>query len=257
MVQFLWHLLTAVLVGFAVCQIQAQATTILLHRACTHRALVLHPLVQWIFKLVNWLGTGQVVKEWVAVHRKHHAFADTKDDPHSPEYLGFWTVQLTNAWLYIKEKRNPDTIRDHAKDFLNDGWWDTLLFNHGWLGLVFGITLLCSVLGITWGLVASFVHAISYVGILTACVNAIGHYPVRGAYQNYTTPIAEKTYNYKWLAVLTGGEGCHNNHHGDQRSAKLSHRDDEWDPAWFTIRALEKLGLATNVQRPKSVPAAS
>src|SRR5205823_10532324 len=93
---FVLCLVTAVIV----IQVAVFSTTIYLHRTATHKALVLHPAVAWLFKLALWLTTGLSTKEWVAVHRKHHAFTDEEGDPHSPLLLGFWKVQLGNVFYY-------------------------------------------------------------------------------------------------------------------------------------------------------------
>ena len=73
-------------------------------------------------------------KEWVAVHRKHHAFTDEEGDPHSPKIEGFWKVQLGNVYYYIREVKKTDVVERYARD-IQDGWWDTHVFNHGLLGL--------------------------------------------------------------------------------------------------------------------------
>jgi stearoyl-CoA desaturase (Delta-9 desaturase) len=92
------------------------ATSVYLHRGLAHRALRLHPLADWGFRLVLWFTTGQNRREWVAVHRKHHAFTDTEKDPHSPLVHGFWKIQLWNVYYYVREARNPDTLTRWAKD---------------------------------------------------------------------------------------------------------------------------------------------
>src|SRR5204863_516598 len=88
---------TAPVVAITLTQIAVVATSIYLHRALAHRALVVHPVADVVFRTVLWLTTGQRRQEWVAVHRKHHAFTDREGDPHSPRLLGFWKVQLWNV----------------------------------------------------------------------------------------------------------------------------------------------------------------
>ena len=92
-------------------QVAVIATSIYLHRALAHRALHLHPVVDVAFRVVLWLTTGQSRQEWVAVHRKHHTFTDREGDPHSPQLLGFWRVQLFNVYYYAREARKSDTLR--------------------------------------------------------------------------------------------------------------------------------------------------
>ena len=94
--------LVALLVSSLITQATVFSTTIYLHRTATHRSLVLNPVVEWLFRFWLWVTTGLVVREWVAVHRKHHAFTDEEGDPHSPHLAGFWSVQIGNVFHYIR-----------------------------------------------------------------------------------------------------------------------------------------------------------
>ena len=76
-----------------------------------------------MFRFALWLTTGQCTKEWVAVHRKHHAFTDEEGDPHSPKIEGFWNVQLGNVYYYVREIKKTDVVERYARD-IKDGWWD-------------------------------------------------------------------------------------------------------------------------------------
>jgi len=247
-------LVVSIFVGFAVSQVATFETTIYLHRCQTHDAFKLPPWLHKFFRTLNWLTTGQRTKAWVAVHRKHHAFSDEVGDPHSPLIFGFWKVQLQNWLLYYRETQNSETLRKYGQRIEEDSW-DTIVFNHGKVGVAVGTGILCLILGWRWGLVAAFVHVILYVGILTSCVNAIGHHRVRGGYQNYSREDASNTFNYKWLAALTGGEGLHNNHHGHPRSAKFAHTEGENDIGWSAINWLAKHGWATDIHLPDSLTA--
>jgi stearoyl-CoA desaturase (delta-9 desaturase) len=229
--------LLSLLVSAVVIQIAVFSTTIYLHRTATHRALVLHPIVEWVFRFCVWLTTGIVPREWVAVHRKHHAFTDEEGDPHSPYLEGFWKVQLGNVFYYVNElKRTPEIVAKYARDMREDVW-DKALFNYGWLGLAIGITLLCLTLGIGWGLFAAGLHAFMYVFVLSSSINGLCHY---AGYRNFDNTAT----NIRFIAWLTGGEGLHNNHHGFPRSPKFSVRRSEFDPAWPVIKVLALLRLA-------------
>jgi stearoyl-CoA desaturase (delta-9 desaturase) len=230
-------LVVCLVVSAIVTQVAVFGTTIYLHRCATHKALILHPAVEWLFKLSLWLTTGQQTKEWVAVHRKHHAFTDEEGDPHSPVMMGFWSVQLGNVFLYIKEAKNPEVVERYARD-IREGWWDTHVFNRGLLGLGVGVLLLCAVLGIGWGLLAAGVHAAVYVFALTSSINGLCH---RVGYKNFNNTAT----NIGIIAWITGGEGYHNNHHEYPRSPKFSFRRTEFDPAWPIIKLLIALKLAT------------
>src|SRR5439155_5042891 len=137
----------------AVSQIAVVATSIYLHRSLAHRALRLHPVADVMFRILLWITTGQSRQQWVAVHRKHHAFADREGDPHSPRLLGFWRVQLFNVYYYMRECRNPQTIPTFAPDLPEDRL-DRILCSRGFLGLGIGVAFLCLVIGFWPGLVA-------------------------------------------------------------------------------------------------------
>jgi len=107
-------------VALALTQIAALATSVYLHRTLAHRALAVHPLADTLFRAVLWLTTGQDRRQWVAVHRKHHAFTDRDGDPHSPRLLGFWRVQLLNVYYYAREARKSDTLRRFAPDLAEE-----------------------------------------------------------------------------------------------------------------------------------------
>ena len=143
----LFSIILCLVASAVVTQIAVFSTTIFLHRTATHRALVMRPWLEFAFKFVLWLTTGLVTKEWVAVHRKHHAFTDQEGDPHSPKLLGFWQVQLGNVYYYMQEVKNPETVERYARD-IPEGWWDKNVFRHGLGGLAIGILILCLVLGV-------------------------------------------------------------------------------------------------------------
>jgi len=249
-------LLTAVLVGLGVSLLANTATTVFLHRALAHRALTLSPAATAAFRLLVWITTGIRPRQWVAVHRKHHAFTDVEGDPHSPVLLGWVRVQMRNVALYRREARNQDTLARYARDLPADRW-DRVLFDRALVGLALGIGILVALLGPATGLLAAFVHINLYLGG-SAAVNAIGHHFGRRPYPNSAG-------NLQWLAFLTAGEGLHNNHHAAPTSARLSHRLFEIDTGWWVIKALAGLRLATVRlqevrlvhQRPTSSRAAS
>jgi len=223
--------------AFVVIQIAVMGTTIFLHRASTHRSLTLHPAVEWLFRFTLWLTTGLSTREWVAIHRKHHAFTDEDGDPHSPLLEGFWSVQLGNVALYVRAARDKEMVARYAKDIKEDAW-DRVFFNRGGLGLTLGTVLLCLVLGLWWGLLAAGVHAFMYVFVLSSSINGLCHSVGYKNFENTAT-------NIRSLALLTGGEGLHNNHHGYPKSPKFSWKASEIDPAWPVIKLLILLGLAT------------
>jgi len=131
---------TAFLVGLAVTVVANIGTTVYLHRAMAHKALSLRAPASFAFRFVLWISTGIRPRQWVAVHRKHHAFTDVEGDPHSPVLLGWKTVQMKNVALYRSCATEPETVQRYAKDMPADRW-DTLFFDRTILGLTIGIGL--------------------------------------------------------------------------------------------------------------------
>jgi len=223
------------LIAVALTQASVIATSIYLHRSLAHRSLAVHPVADLFFRVMLWLTTGQRRHEWVAVHRKHHTFTDRDGDPHSPQLLGLWRVQLLNVYYYAREARNLETIRKFAPDIEQD-WLDRHVFAWGWSGVVLGTALLSLALGLWTGLLAMALHAVMYVFVLAPIINGLGHW--HGA-QNFDNT----AYNWRFLAWITGGESLHNNHHAHPRAPKFSVRASEFDPSWPVIRVLAALRL--------------
>jgi stearoyl-CoA desaturase (Delta-9 desaturase) len=227
------RILLAVLAGLAVCQLANLLTTVYLHRALAHRALRMTPWLAAVSRCLIWMTTGIRPRQWVAVHRKHHAYTDVPGDPHSPVLEGYLTVQVANPYLYRKAAKDDEMVARMARDLPPDRW-DLLLFDHALVGLSIGIGLLCLTFGWRLGLLAAGVHAVAYL-LLSAAINAAGHTFGRRPYPGPAT-------NNQWLAWLVAGEGLHNNHHAAPTSARLALHRGEVDPAWWFIRAARRLG---------------
>jgi len=235
-VSFLIDFLIAFGVGFAVAEVSVAATSLYLHRCLAHRALTLRPEAALLLRTWLWLTTGIKANDWAAIHRRHHAACDTPDDPHSPAVLGFWRVQLTNVALYRKAARNRELVARYSRD-LNSDWLDRHVFRHGGLGLGLGIALICLALGWPIGLLAAAIHTVLYIQI-NSSVNAVGHVYGRRPNQNSGT-------NGRLLALLSVGEGLHNNHHAAPTSARFSLRRGEIDLGWWCVATMRTLRLAT------------
>ena len=222
------EVVVAVLVGLGTCQIALFLTTIFLHRTLSHRAITMSPALLFACRVLTWISTGIRPRQWVAVHRRHHAFTDIDGDPHSPKLEGFTQVQVGNVVLYRRAARDGVTVEKYAKDLPPDRW-DRVLFDHAILGLAIGITGLYFVLGMNWEMtaVASVVHAVSYL-LLNSAVNAVGHTYGRRPFQGLAT-------NSQWLAWITAGEGLHSNHHAAPTSARLAFARREIDPGWWFV----------------------
>ena len=148
-----------------------------------------------------------------------------------PKLVGFWRIQLLNAYYYGLEAKNTETIENFASDVHEDRL-DRHLFNRGWLGVSFGILLACLVLGLWPGIAAALLHGVLYVFVAAPLINGLGH--LRGR-QNFTDNTA---YNWASLSWVTGGESLHNNHHAFPKTPKFSVRRREFDPSWPVIRTL-------------------
>jgi len=212
-----------------VTQASVLATTVYLHRVLAHRALTVRPPVAMAFRLILWIMTGISPRAWVAVHRRHHAFSDTPQDPHSPIQLGFWAVQLGNVKLYRDTIRDGVTVTKYSRDLPPDRL-DRMLFDHALVGLAVGIGFLMVILGPVAGLLAAGIHTVVYLSI-SAAVNAVGHTFGKRPYDNLAT-------NNQWLAWISGGEGLHNNHHAAPTSARFALAGGQADPGWWLIRLL-------------------
>ena len=215
------------------------AVTIFLHRAQAHRALDLHGIPAHFFRFWLWLGSGMVTKEWVAIHRKHHAKCETEDDPHSPQTRGIKTVLLTGSELYRTEAKNQETLAKFGHGTPDDWLERNLYSRYSWQGV--GLMLILDVA--LFGAIGATVWAVQMLWIpITAAgiVNGIGHW---WGYRNFEAPDASR--NVLPWGVIIGGEELHNNHHTYPTSAKLSVKPYEFDIGWAYIRGLEMLGLAT------------
>lgn len=214
------------------------AVTIFLHRSQAHRALDLGPIPSHFFRLWLWLGTGMVTKEWVAIHRKHHAKCETEEDPHSPQTRGIKKVLLEGSELYREEAKNQQTLAKFGHGTPDD-WMERNVYSRfTWQGV--GIMLVINLM--LFGAAGAAVWAVQMAWIpVTAAgiINGIGHW---WGYRNFEAPDASR--NVSPWGILIGGEELHNNHHTYPTSAKLSVKPYEFDIAWGYIRAMEFIGWA-------------
>ncbi|MGV7208946.1 fatty acid desaturase [Oxalobacteraceae bacterium A2-2] len=221
-----------------VTHITIASVTIYLHRHQAHRALELHAIPSHFFRFWLWLTTGQVTKEWAAVHRKHHAKCDTEEDPHSPVTRGIKKVFWEGAELYRAESKNKETLEKYGHGTPDDWIERNLYTRFSWQGVAALLVLnvvLFGVIGITVWAVQMLWIPVTAAGI----INGIGHY---WGYRNYEC--SDAATNIIPFGILIGGEELHNNHHTFATSAKLSSKWYEFDIGWGYIRALEMLGLA-------------
>jgi stearoyl-CoA desaturase (Delta-9 desaturase) len=215
------------------------SVTIFLHRAQAHRALDLHPAVAHFFRFWLWLTTGMVTKEWVAIHRKHHAKVETPDDPHSPQTRGIETVFWKGTELYRAESQNQETMEKYSHG-VPDDWIERNLYSRfSWQG----VGLMLAVNLALFGPIGATIWAIQMMWIpVTAAgiINGIGHY---WGYRNFAC--ADASTNIVPWGIIIGGEELHNNHHAYGTSAKLSSQWYEFDIGWLYIQTLVFFRLAT------------
>ena len=215
------------------------SVTIFLHRHQAHRALTLHPIASHFFRFWLWLTTGMVTREWVAVHRKHHAKCETEDDPHSPQIWGIWRVLFGGVGLYRKASMDAETLDVYGRGTPDD-WIERNLYSRY---TVLGLGVMGVIDVVLFGLpgLAIYVAQILWIPFWAAgVINGIGHYL---GYRNFETQDASR--NIIPLGVLIGGEEFHNNHHAYCYSAKLGNKWWELDIGWVYIKLLESLRLAT------------
>ena len=228
-------------------QISMAGVTLYLHRDQAHRSLDLHPAIRHFFRLWIWLTSGMVTREWVAVHRKHHAMCERDGDPHSPVVFGLSKVLLEGAELYRVETRNTETLEKYGRGTPDD-WLERNIYARSSVAGIY-ITLFLDV--IFFGLPGITVFAVQMLAMpvcAAGVINGLGH--ARG-YRNFESDDAST--NLYPLAVLIGGEELHNNHHAFPTSAKFSMRPWEFDIGWFYITVLKSLGLA-KVRRVAPTP---
>ncbi len=220
------------------------SVTIYLHRHSAHRALDLHPIPAHFFRFWLWMTTGQVTKEWTAIHRKHHAKCEREGDPHSPVIFGIETVFWKGAELYRAEAKNQETLAKFGHGTPDDWIERNLYTRFSWQGVALMLIIdvaLFGFIGLTvWAVQMAWIP-ITAAGI----INGAAHY---WGYRNFEAHDAST--NISPWGILIGGEELHNNHHTYPTSAKLSVKPYEFDIGWLYIRTLETLGLATVKKTP-------
>jgi stearoyl-CoA desaturase (delta-9 desaturase) len=244
LISFLAHGLTGaawwqvLLVALVFTHITIASVTIYLHRHSAHRALDLHPIASHFFRFWLWMTTGQVTKEWTAVHRKHHAKCEREGDPHSPVVFGIKKVFWQGAELYRAETKNQETLDRYGHNTPDDWMERNVYTGHSVLGVALMLIInvaLFGALGLSvWALQMAWIP-ITAAGI----INGIGHW---WGYRNFEATDAST--NISPWGIVIGGEELHNNHHTYPTSAKLSVKPYEFDIGWMYISILQAVGLA-------------
>ncbi len=214
------------------------AVTIYLHRSQAHRGLDLHPIVSHFFRFWLWMTTGMVTREWVAIHRKHHAKCEKEGDPHSPVIYGIDRVLWRGAELYRDEALNEETIKRFSHGTPNDWIENNLYSKHPSLGILFMLVIDIALFG-AMGLCVWAVQMAWIPFWAAGVINGLGHYV---GYRNFSSP--DTSTNLVPIGILIGGEELHNNHHAYGTSAKFSSKWYEFDIGWMYISILKFFRLA-------------
>ncbi len=215
--------------------------TIFLHRCQAHRGLELHPIMSHFFRFWLYLTTGMKTKEWVAVHRKHHAFSEQAEDPHSPHVYGIGTLLLEGADLYRAAKKDTDLLDKYGKHTPDD-WMERHVYSTRFLKGKLGVILMLLIDVILLGGPGIIVWAIQMAWtpfFAAGVINGLAHF---WGYRNFECP--DMATNIIPWGILIGGEELHNNHHTYGTSAKFSVKKWEFDVGWMYIQLMSAVGLA-------------
>jgi len=219
-------------------QLTIFAVTLYLHRSQAHRGVDFHPLVAHVFRFWTWLTTSMITREWVAIHRKHHAKCETEDDPHSPVKKGIGMVFWRGVELYREARADRASIEKYGKGCPDD-WIERHLYTpHATMGPTVLLFLSFALFGFA-GVAAWAIQMLWIPFWAAGVVNGLGHW---WGYRNFVTD--DTATNLTPWGVWIGGEELHNNHHAFPSSAKFALRRFELDIGWLVIRGLEKVGLA-------------
>lgn len=234
------HLTLLSYVGIALAMVQTtiMAVTLYLHRDATHRSLDLHPALRHFFRFWIWITSGILTREWVAVHRKHHTFADKSGDPHSPMNVGLRRILLEGAEFYRREARNPESQRHYGKGTPDDWIERSVYSRHRNAGIVVFVVVNLALFGVP-GIIIIAVQMLAMPVLAAGVINGLGH---SVGYRNYE--VEDASTNIVPWGLIVGGEELHNNHHAFPSSAKFSMRPWEFDVGWLYVVLLRSLGLA-------------
>lgn len=212
--------------------------TCYLHRSATHGGVKFHPVVEHFMRFWCWLTAGIVTREWVAVHRKHHAFADREGDPHSPTVEGLAQIVFGGLFFYQRAAKDKAVLEKYGKGCPDDWAERNIYAAHRSIGVYTMLALDLYLFGLGIGLLVWSCMAL-WVPIMGNIINGIGH---ALGYRTFETQDHSRNI-YPW-GIWILGEELHNNHHADPRSAKFKAHWWEFDIGWFYIRSLQLFGLA-------------
>jgi stearoyl-CoA desaturase (delta-9 desaturase) len=227
--------------------------TLYLHRSMAHEGVIFRRVVVHAMRFWLWATTGIVTREWVAVHRKHHAFPDREGDPHSPALEGLMQVLFGGYFCYRKTIAGDHELLDRYGRGTPDDWVERNLYSRlPALGML-------AMLAVDIALFGWLAGALVWLGMVTwiplfagGIINGLGH---ALGYRNFET--RDRSHNLYPFGIWMLGEELHNNHHADPRSARFRGHWWEFDLGWMYIRILTFFRLARIVYARTMQPAQS
>ena len=220
----------------------ALGVTLCYHRTLTHRGLRLRKPVEYALAILGALALQGDPIRWVATHRKHHAHSDTQGDPHGRN-IGFRWAHV--RWLYKPNDAMPtnDELRRYAPDLYAQPFYRALQYLHGPLQLALAAALFA--IGgwpwVIWGIFVRLVVSYHATWLVNSAAHSLG-------YRSFRT--SDLSTNCWWVALLSWGEGWHNNHHAFPYSARHGLRWFEIDLTWWSVKFLALLRLADRIKVP-------
>lgn len=211
--------------------------TVFLHRGQAHRGLEFHPILSHFMRFWLWLTTGQITKQWVAIHRKHHRYSDIEGDPHSPHVFGIYNVLFKGALLYHQASKDKEMVDTYGAGTPDDWLERNVYSTHSRLGIAILFLFNFWLFGL-WGILIWGIQMIWIPFWAAGVINGLGHWT---GYKNGETK--DKSRNLIPFGIVVGGEELHNNHHLNPASSKLSRRWFEFDIGWFYIKVFKIFGL--------------
>jgi stearoyl-CoA desaturase (delta-9 desaturase) len=221
--------------------ITTACVTLYLHRCQTHRSIGFHPAVAHFMRAWLWLRTAMPTREWVAVHRCHHAHVETEDDPHSPIVYGIWRVVLLGTQLYHSAAHDEAICAQYGKGTPDD-WLERRVYQpYSLLGPT--VTLATNLLVFGAAGAVMWLVEMAWIPFFAAgVINGLGHW---WGYRNFTTPDHSRNLPGNGWAIVTCGESLHNNHHHIQNAPCFAMKQGEIDLGYHYFRALRLLRLAS------------
>lgn len=233
---FTFSLFEYLLLSLIFTHITIISVTLYLHRCMAHKSIEINSSLSVLFRVWLWASTGMSTKQWVGVHRKHHAHCEMKNDPHSPAVHGLLKVLFSGADLYRNATKNKSEIEKYTQDIKNDKLEIFIEKNQN-IGIILFLTLLIVFFGIP-GIIIWSIQMMWIPFFAAGVINGLAH---QKGYRNFDT--ADYSHNLCSLGVIIGGEEMHNNHHACPTSAKFSNKWWEFDIGWLYIKLFSYLKL--------------